>query len=134
MAAANGRTLIIKLSNDDSPETWTAIAGAVEKSLSINNGEIDITSDDDSGRVTRLGGGNTDCSLSISGVFVDEIAIQLAINNTAKRMQVEWTDTSATLTGTFEFASYEVTGSTDNGSIQFSATMRPTLGTWAYAT
>ena len=134
MPAQNGRTLVIKKSNNDSPETFTAIAAAQEKSLSISNGEIDITSDDDAGRVARLGGGNTDVSISISGVAVDETEIQLAIANTATRYQVEWTDTGATLTGTFEYANYDVTGSTADSAIQFSASLRPTLGTWAYAT
>jgi len=132
MAAANGRTLIVKITNGDSPETWTVIAGAQEKSFSITNGEIDITSDDDAGRVARLGGGNQDIAITVSGVAKDEILLAAAYNNLAQRYQLEYEDTGATITGTFEIGSFEVTGSTDNAAITYNAQFRPTLGTWAY--
>ena len=133
MAAQNGRTLVVKITNGDSPETWTVIAGAQEKAFTITNGEIDITSDDDNGRVARLGGGNQDVSITVSGVEKDEILLAAAYGNVAQRYQLEYEDTGATITGTFEIGSYEVTGSTDNSAITFSAQFRPTLGTWAYA-
>ena len=132
MAAKNGRTLIIGITNGDSPETFTAVAGAQEKAFTITNGEIDITSDDDNGRVARLGGGNQDISITVSGVEKDEILLAAAYGNVAQRYQVKYEDTSATIEGTFEIGSYEVTGSTDNGAITFNAQLRPTLGTWTY--
>lgn len=132
MAAQNGRTLVVSISNGDSPETWTAIAGAQEKAFTITNGEIDITSDDDNARVSRLGGGNQDISITVSGVEKDEILLAASVNNLAQRYQVEYQDTNATIVGTFEIGSYEVTGSTDNSAITFNAQFRPTLGTWTY--
>jgi predicted secreted protein len=133
MAAKNGRTLIVKITNGDSPETWTVIAGAQETAFTITNGEIDITSNDDNGRVARLGGGNQDISITVSGVEKDEVLLADAYSNVAQRYQLEYEDTGATITGTFEIGSYEATGSTDNGAIMFSAQFRPTLGTWVYA-
>lgn len=133
MAAQNGRTLVISISNDDSPETWTAISAAQEKSFTITNGEINITSDDDGARIRRLGGGNQDIAIAVSGVVDDEVLLGLAYNNTAKRMQIEYEDTGATITGTFEIGSLENSGTSENGAIQYSAQIRPTLATWTYA-
>lgn len=130
MAAQNGRRLTIKLSNNDSPETFSAIAGAVEKSFTITNGEIDITSDDDNGRMARLGGGLQDCALSVSGVTKNDVLLLASYNQTALRMQVEYEDTNTQLTGTFEIGEYEESGTTDNSAIRFSCSFRPTLGTW----
>lgn len=133
MAAKNGRTLIIKIGDGGDPtELFTAVAGAQEKAFTITNGEIDITSDDDNGRVARLGGGNQDISITVSGVEKDEVLLAAAYSNLAQNYQIVYEDTGATITGEFEIGSYEVTGATDNGAITFSAQFRPTLGTWAY--
>lgn len=130
--ASNGRKLVISISNNDSPETFTAISAAQEKSFTITNGEINITSDDDGARIARLGGGNQDISISVSGVFEDEVLLGLAAANTAKRMKIEYEDTGATITGTFEIGNYDGSGTSENGAIQYSAQIRPTLPNWAY--
>ena len=70
MAAQNGRDLRVKKKIGS---TFVTVAGAQEETFSIENGEIDITDKDDDGRVARLSGGNTDISISISGVAKDEV-------------------------------------------------------------
>lgn len=132
MAAQNGRRIRIALSNGDSPETFTTIAGCVEKTITLNNGEIDITSDDDAGRMSRLGGGLQDLAISVTGVTKDEVLQGLAYNQTASRFRVEYLDTQSYYLGTFEIGSYEESGTTENGAIRFSCQLRPTLSTWTW--
>lgn len=129
MAAQNGRDLRVKKKIG---AAFVTIAGAQEESLSIENGEIDITDKDDNGRVARLNGGNTDVSISISGVAKDEILQADAINNTEIEVQVEWVDTGTVWEGMAEIGSYESTGSADNAAIEFSCEIRPTSSDWTY--
>ena len=124
MAAQNGRTLRISISNGGAPETFTAIAGAQEDTVSFEIGEIDITDKDDNGNRTLLAGGIKSYSASISGVTKTSDLAQIAEAGNLVRFQIKYQDTNETLTGNFQVGSYEDTGSNDNAAITFKAELR----------
>lgn len=60
---------------------WTLTPGAREKSMSINNAPVDITSDDDLGWKTSLAdvSASRDWSLKVGGVLKDDALIVVAL-------------------------------------------------------
>lgn len=80
MAASAGRKVLFYWKEITDTE-WTPATGVKEKSLSINNAAIDITTDDDDGWKTSLDdtSAQRDWSLEISGVKKDNQLIARAL-------------------------------------------------------
>jgi TP901-1 family phage major tail protein len=73
MAGQQGRDVILKRGNGASPEVFTAIAGATSTGLSLSNGEVDITTNDEDGVKTLLAGKyGMAGSTSLTGIAKDE--------------------------------------------------------------
>lgn len=123
MAAQSGRQLRILRSNSDSPETFTAITGAREESLSINNELIDITDKSSSGWRTYLSGvaSMQSMTLSASGVTVDETMIEDMMAKTEKNYQLDINGLGV-FEGAFMIPTLEQSGS-HNGEITYSITL-----------
>lgn len=127
MAKKKGRLVRIKLGNQSSPETFTVIAGARSDSITLNNGEIDITDKDDDGARKLLEGGIFSMSMSCSGLLeTDRDGIVSAADMIAKAMAGTIDtyqfniDGVGTFEGEFQIRTYEVTGEDENAA-EFSA-------------
>ncbi len=77
MAAQKGRNILIKVGNDDGPpETFDTLGGVRSRTMTINNEVVDITDSDSAGMREILdGGGIQSMSISGSGVFKDDTAV-----------------------------------------------------------
>ncbi len=126
MAAANGRTLRIKLGNGASPEVFATIAGVQECSISGEVGEIDITDKDSSGYRELLAGGIKSVSLKGSGVVKTNALFQLWMAGEIFNAKMEWEDSGDELAGAFQMGTYENTGATKDSAIK----RRVHLHTW----
>lgn len=73
MTAQAGRDMLIKLSDGQSPESFTTIAGLRAKSFSLNARTIDATHADSPGQWRELiaGAGVKSAAVTGTGVFVD---------------------------------------------------------------
>lgn len=123
MAAQKGRDVLIKINTSGS--TYTSIGGLRSSSITINDEPVDITNKDSAGRRTLLAtAGTLSMSLSGSGVFVDDAAIQLvrgSIGNGAfKNFQFVIPDLG-TYQGAFMIASLEFAGEF-NGEATYTCT------------
>lgn len=127
--AEQGRDLLLKLTNDDSPETFTTVGGLTSVSVAGANGTVDITSFDDDG-VRKLLSGKYGLAytVSASGVAPDTAAfaaIRTAFNaGTPKNFQID--NPAATGGATYEaswiITAFEETGETD-GYLTYSITL-----------
>lgn len=73
MAAQPGDSLIIKLGDDSSPQTFTTVAGLRTKTFTLNGETVDVTNADTTSKQRQLlaGAGILSMSVSGSGVFTD---------------------------------------------------------------
>ena len=113
----------------------TAIAGARQNSMAIDNSPVDI-SDIAGGGSRKLAdfAGNKKLDLSVSGVWDTKVLRDLAIG-TASQLYTDITMTFAdggSLTGDFYLANYEETGVHDS-EVTFTASFQSS-GIWAYTT
>ena len=114
MAAQKGRGMLLKLSNGASPPTFTTIGGIREKSLTINNESVDITTSNTAPWRQLLGdAGMRSVSLSGSGVFEDEAAIKLvealALSGNLQEFQMTFANGDL-YQGLFQVTSFQHTG------------------------
>lgn len=119
MAANSGRDLTIGFG-----ATPVTLTGVRTKGVTINNEPIDITNDDDNGWRDMLDEpGQKSVSISIEGVWVDNVirAIAVSATDVATEATVTYPDTS-TLDGNWYIANYAETGEY-NGAVTFSATL-----------
>ena len=73
MSAQKGRDILIKA--ETAPSTWTTIGGVRSKSISLNDGMVDVSDGDSAGRWRELleGAEIRSASISGSGIFKDSI-------------------------------------------------------------
>lgn len=122
--AQKGRLLVIKRGS-------TAIAGLRDASLTINDTEVDISSNDSDG-IRQLLEGKFEFSVSVSGsgVFKDAAVIAslrtdaLAGAHTTYNIEVPGTTAKAggTFSGPFRITSFEESGA-HNGEVQYSLSL-----------
>jgi len=75
MTAQAGKDVLLKIGDDQSPETFTSVAGLRTKTLSLNARSLDVTHGDSPGQWRELiAGGVKSASLSGAGIFVDAAA------------------------------------------------------------
>ncbi len=125
MAAQKGRSLLMKLGNAGSPETFTTIGGMRSTSISINDETVDITNKDSGTARTLLAqGGIFSMSVSGSGVFTDsasEATLQGDMNQAALTNYQFLIPDFGTYTGAFQLTSLEYAGEY-NGEVTYSFT------------
>tara|TARA_R110000868_G_scaffold223318_2_gene475203 strand:- start:10981 stop:11367 length:387 start_codon:yes stop_codon:yes gene_type:complete len=112
----------------------TAIAGAQENGISIDNSPIDITSIGDGGyRTLAEFAGMRALDISVSGVWVDKVIRDQALGTTMllTDITIEFAD-GGDIAGDFYLASYEETGAHD-GAVTFTAALQSS-GAWTYTT
>ena len=133
MAAQSGRQLRINRSNADSPETFTALTGAREESLSLNNELLDITDKDDAGWRSYLSGAVAmqSITLTASGVTVDDTLIQDWTNKVERNYQLD-INGLGTFEGAFMIPTVEQSGA-HNGEITYTVTFESS-GAITYST
>lgn len=124
MAAQKGLAMLLKI---DISSTFTTVGGIRSTSLSINNAQVDVTSQSDTSRNRKLlsGAGVRAFSVSGSGVFVDDAAYAAvntaALADTHADWQVIIPD-FGTYEGPFQIAALENSGEHD-GEVAFSITL-----------
>lgn len=136
MAAQNGRNMTIAVGDGGTPtETFEVVAGAREDSMTLENGEIDITNKDSGARRTLLDGGTQQINLTCSGVYVEggmttsDDLFNKARDGTITNYQVEY-ENGEKISGAFQVASYARTGAHD-GAVTFEAELHSS-GTYTY--
>lgn len=74
MAAQRGLDFLLKISDGQSPDTFTTVAGMQTTALEINNELVDITNKDDTRHRSLLeAAGVQSMSISAAGVFKDTV-------------------------------------------------------------
>lgn len=126
--ADTGRDLLIK-------KAGTAIAGAQENGISVDNSPVDI-SDIAGAGYRKLGdfAGNRKLDMNISGIWTDKIVRDVALSSTQSSLlmtdiTLDFAD-GGDISGDFFLASYEETGAHD-GAVTFTATLQSS-GAWTY--
>jgi predicted secreted protein len=125
--ADTGRDLLIL-------KAATAIAGARENGISIDNSPVDITSIGDGGyRKLADFAGMRSLDISISGVWADKVMRDAALGTTLllTDITIAFAD-GGSLEGDFYLAIYEETG-THNEAVTFTASLQSS-GAWTYTT
>lgn len=126
--ADTGRDLLIKKNS-------TAIAGAQENGISIDNSPVDITSIGDGGyRALADFAGKRSIDLSVSGIWGDKVMRDAALAGTGLLLTditIDFAD-GGSMSGDFYLASYEETGAHD-GAVSFTASLQSS-GAWTYTT
>lgn len=123
--ADTGRDLLIL-------KNATAIAGAQENGISIDNSPVDITSIGDGGYRTLADfAGMRTLDISVSGVWVDKVMRDQALGAALllTDITIEFAD-GGDIAGDFYLASYEETGPHD-GAVTFTASLQSS-GEWTY--
>lgn len=123
--AQNGRKMRLKVS--DGSSSYITIAGCQEDSMTLENGEIDITTKDSDAKRELLGGGTQTVAVSTNGVYYgsDDGAknlFQQAMSGAIQSMQLEFED-GETFEGNFQVGSYERTGAHD-GAVTFTCDLK----------
>lgn len=130
--AQNGRQMRIGVS--DGSGSFTVIAGAREDSMTMENGEINVTNKDSNSRRELLENGTQLINLSVSGVFVGggsgDTLFEKARNGTIDDYQLEF-ESGETIEAGFQIRSYERTGSHD-GEVTFTAELQSS-GDYTYS-
>lgn len=126
MAAQKGRNILIKISDGTSPGTFTTVGGMRSKTLTINNEQVDVTTDDEAPwRHLLADAGLRSISLSGSGVFKDDSAYNdvedLAMNANLQEFQLVMGNGDY-FQGLFQVASLEYAGE-HNGEQTYSMTL-----------
>jgi TP901-1 family phage major tail protein len=124
MAAQKGKDLLVKINTSGS--TFTTIGGLRSTSISINDEPVDVTNKDSANARTLLAtAGTSSMTISGSGVFVDDAAIQLVrgslANGAFKSFNLVVPDLG-TYAGSFMIASLEFAGEF-NGEVTYSLTL-----------
>lgn len=137
MAALKGNNLLVKRGNDDGPpETFTTLAGARTKNVSINNNPIDVTTDDDiqSGTTFRsyITGVN-ELNISVDGIATNKAAFDSLMDDARdggeNNYEVEIVG-YGTIAGPFRIGSFEPAASYDD-TVTFSLSLVAS-GAWTY--
>ena len=136
MAAQKGASLLLKVGDGSSPESFTTIAGLRSTSITLNDEAVDITNKDSSGnRALLADGGIFSISLSGSGVFTDhasEATLRTKMNATTfSNFQLLIPD-FGTYTGASMVSSLEYSGEY-NGEVTYSVSLESS-GTITFAT
>ena len=123
--AQNGRKMRIKI--DDGSGTLTTIAGAQEDSMTLENGEIDITNKDSDAKRELLERGTQSVNLSCNGVYYaqdegNQTLYTRAQEGTIDAYTVEFED-GEMLEGNFQIGSYERTGE-HSGATMFTCELK----------
>jgi predicted secreted protein len=116
MAELLGRKVTISI--DES-----AVATARTKSLTINNENVDVTSDTDEGIQRFLAEpGQKAVEVSVEGMFdlADDALVVLALDGTNAQAEIQFDYGTYTIEGTFNMSSYSE-GMTYNDAVTFSA-------------
>lgn len=126
MAAQKGSSLLLKIGDGASPESFTTVGGLRSTSITINDEPVDVTNKDSSNnRELLANGGVQSISISGSGVFTDaasETTLRSDFgNSTFTNYQVIIPD-FGTYTGAFMVASLEYAGEY-NGEVTYSVTL-----------
>jgi predicted secreted protein len=119
MTAGVGRNVVL---------TWggTGISGVKEKTFSLNNEPIDITSDDDAGWRNILGTpGQKQVELKVSGVTKDRDLIADWFSSQLTQAVVLTYENGATITGQFFLSEYSDKGNFKD-AVSFDATLMST--------
>ena len=132
MAAQKGAELLLKI---DISGTKTTIGGLRSTSLTLNDESVDITNKDSAGKRTLLAAaGITSMSVSGSGVFTDDAAIEElrgAYGNSAFDSYEIIIPDFGKYTGSFQVTSLEYAGEY-NGEVTYSVTLESAGAiTWA---
>jgi len=114
MAAQKGRLILLKVGNGASPQIFSTIGGIRSRTISINNDTVDVTTSDEAPWRQFMGNtGMRSVSLSGSGVFKDEAAINaiedLAFNGNLQEFQVVFGNGDI-IQGVFAIPSFEYSG------------------------
>lgn len=125
MAKFAGVALLLKVSNGNSPETFTTVAGQRSTSLTINDEEIDVTDKDDSRWKKQIEGGVRSMALSASGLLTDgasvDDVVEAIVAGEITRFQIACG--LGTFTGPFKITSVEIGGEyTDAQTLSISLT------------
>ena len=81
MAAQLGRNMLVKVSDGGSPGTFSTVGGIRTSSFTLNNEQVDITDSDTAPFRVLLGNsGLKSCTVTGSGVFKDEAAVNTVEN------------------------------------------------------
>ena len=131
MTARAGRKAVIYWREVGDTE-WLLPTGVKEKSLTINNAPIDITSDDDDGWKTSLDefSGMRDWSLKVGGVLKDNPLVSRAVQETS--IEVLYViPTIFHITGKARITSCEVPAAGEDPvtyDVSFEGSGEPTIG------
>lgn len=114
MPAQKGRAIIIAIGDGATVEAFTSIAGLRTKTLTINNETVDITTSDEAPWRELLGDtGLRSVSLSGSGVFQDDAAINLVedlvMSGLLSNFKITF-ENGDDITGAFQVTSFEYGG------------------------
>jgi TP901-1 family phage major tail protein len=136
MAVQKGASLLVKIGNGGSPETFTTVAGLRSTSIAINQEQVDVTNKDSSRVRTLLAqGGIKSFTISGSGVFTDAASEQSVLTafdgSSFTNFQFLVPDYN-TFTGAFQVTALEYSGDY-NDSVQYSMTFE-SAGTVTIAT
>ena len=132
MAAQAGNDALLKISNEDSPETFDTIAGLRNVTLTINREPIDITNQQSANRFREYLGELATKSVDISaqGVFLDDGASAgdadlraAAFDETAMQRFQCVVPGLGTFEGSFHITSLEYTGEHTDAE-QFSVSLQ----------
>jgi len=126
MAAQKGASLLLKVGNGGSPETFTTIGGLRSTSITLNDEAVDVTNKDSSGNRELLAdAGIHSMSITGSGVFTDaasETTLKGTMNASSfTNFQLIIPD-FGTYTGAFMCASLEYAGEF-NGEVTYSVSL-----------
>jgi TP901-1 family phage major tail protein len=125
MAVQKGASLVVKIGNGGSPETFTTVAGLQDTSISINQETVDVTNKDSSRVRTLLAqGGVKSFTITGSGIFQDnatEQSVLTAFDGASFTNYQFLVPDYNTFTGAFQVTTLDYTG-TYNGAVQYSMT------------
>lgn len=126
MAAQRGRLMLVQVNDGSSPASYNTVGGLRSKTITINNEQNDITTDDTAPWRHLLGdSGMRSISISGSGVFNDGAAINLiedlAMNGSLEDFKITF-ENNDYIEGLFQVASYEYAGE-HNGEQTFTITL-----------
>lgn len=128
MAKQAGADMIIKISNEDSPETYTTLGGIRNATLTFNRETIDTTNQGSANRWRELLADAATKSITVSGsgVFADDaIDASLrtaAFDETANQNFQILVPSFGTFTGAWAITSLEYSGE-HTDAVQFSVTL-----------
>lgn len=128
MAAQKGSSLLIKLSDGGSPDSFTTLAGLRTKSITLNSETVDVTNSDSVNKWRELlaGAGIKSASFSGTGVLQDNAQahtdiVTLHMGGTIRTWQVI-VPGLGTYQGAFQIASIEQSGE-HNAEVVFTVTL-----------